>query len=199
MNTQFDKALSGFTTVDNKQASAFGSLTEYAHSVVKECVGSSEAVTAVLKSAIKGEEGAFRAAHPKLTEMPASYRSAKSVIMSAVSAGVCLVDGEGKVRGKSELEKLTKEGKEKKPAVQRFETMLTNAGNVFAEVDTLDDVRQCKALVDILRDMVGKAEASLMGAVHREKAELSADDKAFIAAELQAKAKALASNMGVAH
>ena len=188
MNTQFDKALSGYVSAENKGATAFGSLLQYAYDVVKEQTGDSKAVANVLGNSVKGEELAFRSVHPKLKEFPVSYRTAKSVIMSAVKAGVALVDAAGKLRAKSELEALVKEGKEKKSAVQRFETLMSNAGNVFAEVDTLEDVRQCKALVAILADMVCKAEASLIGASHREKAALSDEDKAFIAAELMAKA-----------
>lgn len=194
MNTQFDKALSGYVAAENKGATAFGSLLQYAYDVVKEQTGDSKAVANVLGNSIKGEEAAFRVAHPKMAEFPTSYRTAKSVIMSAVKAGVSLVDAAGKLRAKSELEALVKEGKEKKSAVQRFETLMSNAGNVFAEVDTLDDVRQCKALVAILADMIVKAEASLIGASHREKAELTDEDKAFMAAELQA--RALAAGMG---
>lgn len=196
MNTQFDKALSGFVAADNKGASAFGSLIQYAYDVVKEQTGDSKAVANVLGNGIKGEELAFRSAHPKLKEFPTAYRSAKSVIMSAVKAGVALVDAAGKLRAKSELEALVKEGKSPKSAVQRFETTMTTAGNIFAEVDTLDDVRQCKALVAILADMVCKAEAALIGATHREKAPITDDDKAFMAAEIQA--RALAAGMGAA-
>ena len=196
MNTQFDKALSGYVAAENKGATAFGSLLQYAYDVVKEQTGDSKAVANVLGNGIKGEELAFRSVHPKLKEFPVSYRTAKSVIMSAVKAGVALVDAAGKLRSKSELEALVKVGKEKKSAVQRFETLITNAGNVFAEVDTLEDVRQCKALVAILSDMVCKAEASLIGASHREKADLSDEDKAFMAAELQA--RALAAGMSAA-
>lgn len=182
MNPQFDKAVSGYVSVDNKASSAFGALVDFAHAVIKEVAGDSEAISSVLKNAINGQEREYRVSHPKLKEFPTAYRSAKSVISAAVKAGVSLVDADGAIRSKSELERLTKEGKEKKPAVVRFETLLTNAGNVFAEVDALDEVRQCKVLVAVLADMVMKAEASMLGAMHREKAAPTAEDEQMLKA-----------------
>lgn len=188
MNTHFVASVDGFVTVGNKMNKAFGSLMEFAYSVVKEAVGDAESIKGVLKNAVDGEEKAYRAAHPKHKEWPTAYRTAKSAIISAVGAGVSLVDAKGNLRGKSELEKLTKEAKGDKMPVDKFAGAMKTAGDIFAKVEGLEDVRKCKALLAMLADTVCKAEAALVGVTHREKAPLSAEDKAFIAAELQAKA-----------
>jgi hypothetical protein len=188
MNTQFDKALSAFVSVDKKTVNAFGTLSAFAYSIVKEVTGDGETVKNVLKNAFTAEETAFRTANPKAEAFPGTYRSAKSTLLSAVAAGVSLVDAKGNALGKSELEELTKATKDEKSDVQKFETAIGSASKIFAKVDGLDDIRKCKALMLVLADAVVKAEASAKGAEHREKAPLSADDKAFIAAELMAKA-----------
>lgn len=194
-NAAFATSVNEFAATERKAGKAFGSLMTYSHDVIREVTGDSKAVADVLKNSLTAEEKTYRAEYDAshrtaLGDMPGAYRSAKSVIMSAVKAGVSLVDGDGKLRSKSDLEKSVKELRSEKSALEKFCGALDTAEKVFADIDTLDDVRKCKATMAVLVDMILKAEASMVGSKHREKAPLSAEEKAFIAAELQAKAAA---------
>ena len=170
-NVTFAKSLDSFVAVERKGASAFGTLVEFAHSAVQAYMATVEACTteqqsAALKNSITAEEAAYRVEHPKMAEFPTSYRSAKSVIMSAVKAGVSLVDDKGEYKGKTALENDTKaaKGDSGKTAAEKFAIAMSTATNVFAEVDTLEDIRKCKALMTLLAESIVKAEAAAIAA-----------------------------------
>jgi hypothetical protein len=164
-NITFAKSVDAFVATEKKGANAFGSLVEFAVSVLKE-VASSDAknVAIVLGNTIDTAEKEYRTENPKLENMPTSYRSAKSVIMSAVKNGVSLVDENGKSKGKSELETDTKEAKgdSGKTELQKFTSTMTTAASIFAKLDTLSDVQQAKELVKQLASMCIKVEAELI-------------------------------------
>ncbi len=167
-NTTFAKSVDAFVVSQNKGASAFGLLVTFAHELMTSgVVGKAEVV---LKNTLDVEEKTYRAEHPKVTEMPVAYRSAKSVVVNAVKHGVPLMDEAGKPMGKSALEKLTKEAKgEGKTPAEKFAIAINTATTVFADVDTLEDVRKCKALLAMLVDSVVKAEAAAIAAAAEAK------------------------------
>ena len=149
--------------------SAFGTLSTFAYLTVKDVVLAKDAADA-LKNNITVEEASYRTEHPKMESFPTAYRSAKSVIMAAVLAGVSLVDEQGKPLGKSALEAATKEAKgDTKSEFDKFSSTLSTAQNIFAKIDTLEDIRKCKALVAMLVDSVVKAEAAAVSAAASSK------------------------------
>jgi len=70
--------------------------------------------------------------------MPNSYRSAKSVILKAISRGVHLHNEEGKLRGKTELEKAIRDSK-------------------LAIKETLSAVEKARSKLQSCRDLLGGA------------------------------------------
>ena len=169
-NTTFAKSVDAFVTAQNKGVSAFGSLSTFAYLCVKDLAVAPKEQADVLGNSIRVEEATYKSEHPKMDSFPTAYRSAKSVIMAAVKAGVSLVDEQGKPVGKSELEKATKEAKgDGKSEYEKFVSTMATAQNIFAKVDTLEDIRKCKALVAMLVDSVVKAEAAAISAVAESK------------------------------
>lgn len=156
-NATFAKSVDSFVNAEKKGMGAFNTLVEYSHNVVCAATNPSDA----LKSAIKDDETTYRAEHSALESMPAAYRSAKSVILSAVKAGVSLIRADGTYKGKSELEKECAASKSEKTAVEKFVIAINTATSVFADVDTLEDTLKCKAVLTLLADMVVRAEAAL--------------------------------------
>jgi hypothetical protein len=166
MHTTFVKAADQFVSVNKQANNAFGNLSDYAYAVIKDKLAAldTEGVVNVLKSTIGADENEYKAAHPRLKEFPPTYRSAKSVIMSAVKAGVSLVDDKGQRKGKTELEQETKEAKGEKSAIDKFQSAIATATAIFAKMDNVGDVRKAKALLTVLADSVVKAEKAMVEA-----------------------------------
>ena len=152
-NVIFAKSVDSFVGMERKGANAFGTLVEFAYLSVKDLTEDVDAGD-VLGNAVKAEEAAYRVEHPKMEAFPTSYRSAKSVVLAAVKAGVSLVREDGSYKGKSELEKETKEGKSSKTPVEKFQVAMNTASAVFAKCETLEDMAQCKALLEVLAAQV---------------------------------------------
>jgi len=192
MNTNFSEAVNKYATLDKGANKAFGFLSAFAYDVIRSLTGDSEAVANVLGNSIKAEETAYRteynAKHPKapLANFPAAYRSAKSTIVSAVKAGVSLVDADGQLHSKGDLIALTKQAVDPKSELEKFTSTIATATKIFAKIDSLDDVRKAKALVVILADQVMKAEAHMGGGKHREKAPMTEEEKKELATLLKA-------------
>ncbi len=164
-NATFAKSVDAFRSAESKGVSAFGTLCLFAAEHRADMLTSKpeskpEALAAALKNALTTEENTYKG-EKKLTEMPTAYRSAKSVILSAVLYDVALLDDEGKPVGKSALEKAVKDAKPDsgKSELAKFQSTMATAASIFAKVDTLHDIQQCKELVRQLADMVLKAEA----------------------------------------
>jgi hypothetical protein len=166
-NATFAKSVDAFRAAEKSVGNAFGTLSTF----VQECVAAkrsempevkSEALGNVLKNLLTAEENAYKG-EKRLTEMPTAYRSAKSVLVQAVSLGIALVDEEGKQVGKSALEKAIKDGKPStKSEFDKFKSTMVTADAIFAKLDTLHDIQQAKELVRQLADKVLKAEATRM-------------------------------------
>jgi epoxyqueuosine reductase QueG len=170
-NVTFAKSVDAFVAAQNKQVNAFGTLSAFAYAIVKELTVVPTEQADVLKNAVSVEEQAYKAEHPKMAEFPTTYRSAKSVIMSAVKYGVSLVDEHGKPVGKSALEAAVKDAKgdSGKPELDKFRSTMATAAAIFAKLDTLSDVQAAKLLVTELASMVVKAEATLITAAASSK------------------------------
>lgn len=165
MNTTLTIALDRAFAAQSKGEGSFGSLVEFAHEYTSALTTVGEALRLALKGAIEGEEQAYEKAHAgKSVKTLAAWRSAKSVVLAAVEAGIALVDEKGKPIGKTALEKAIKETRSPKSNVEKFAIAMNTASAVFAKVDTLADVMQCKALLAVLADQVVKAEAAAKAA-----------------------------------
>jgi hypothetical protein len=174
MNTIFAKSLDSYIAADKRNLNAFGTLVTFAQEQVTaapaDVASNAAKLSAVLKNAIADNEAEYRKANPKLAEFPTNYRTAKSVILSAVKAGVSLVDADGKSKGKSALEKEVADGKaDTKPEIEKFTSTMATAAAIFAKLDTLSDVQKAKELVRQLADMVVKAEAAMIAAAAETK------------------------------
>ena len=168
MHTTFIKAADRFVSINKQANTAFGDLSDYAYAVIKDKLATLDTVgvVSVLKSCFTADEDEYRVAHPQLKEFPTTYRSAKSVLMNAVKAGVSLVDEAGKRLGKTALEQATKEAKgdSEKSAIDKFQVAIATATAVFAKMDNVGDVRKAKALLTVLADSVIKAEKAMVDA-----------------------------------
>lgn len=170
MHTTFSKAVDTFVVASNKQGNAFGTLVDFCHCATVDNIRAGMApdeVCDVLKNSVKTQEQEYRALHPKMQEFPAAYRSAKSVIMSALKAGISLVDDKGKYKGKTALEQEIKAGKDEKSELQKFQSSIDTASKIFAKIDNLGDIRQAKALTAVLVDMILKAERASVTVVEQ--------------------------------
>ena len=165
MHTTFQSSIDTFVSAKNKGEGAFGKLADYCHAATKDNIlsgMSGEAVADVLKGQIKVQEQEYRNQHPRMEEFPSAYRSAKSVILKALQHGVLLVDEKGKIKGKTALEKEINGMKEPKSEIAKFQSTIDTASKILDKIDNLGDVRQAKALVAILADLVLKSERSMM-------------------------------------
>ena len=90
-----------------------------------------------------------------VSKMPGAYRSAKTVINKALAAGVELLDSDGNPRGKSEIEKETREAQPEKSNVDKLLTCLTTVSNLLDKAkDEGEDLAQVRGL---LADLYTKA------------------------------------------
>lgn len=160
-NVQYAKSLDAYLRADNITGNAFADLVHY---VVAHALADvrAEDQAEVLGNMLKKQEGEYKA-EKKLDSMPTAYRSAKSVIVKAVTLGVSLVDAKGKARGKSELESECKEkAGDSKPEIQKFTSTMATAMSIFAKLDTLHDVDVAYKLVEELANAVVKARAEMI-------------------------------------
>lgn len=67
----------------------------------------------------------------KGAEIPSTYRSNKSVLLSALKGGVDLFDENGKARGKTDVEKALKEGKADKPHMDKVRSTLDTFAKLY--------------------------------------------------------------------
>lgn len=152
-------SLNAYLQGEKKQGNGYGKLIQFA----AECINGIEDTkkAEVLKNTLQAAEGEYKIGM-KVERMPAAYRSAKSVIVTAVSMSICLTDAEGKYKGKTELEKEIKEAKPGKPEFEKFKASMNTATLIFGKLDALDDVRNAKELVRQLADLVIKTEAAML-------------------------------------
>jgi hypothetical protein len=155
----FVDSVNAYVQGEKKQGSGYGKLIEFASTLTNSVEDTKQ--LDVLKSTLETAEGEYKKGM-KAERMPAAYRSAKSVIVTAVSMSISLIDEEGKYKGKTQLEKEIKEGKPGKPEFEKFKSAMNTATLIFGKLDTLDDVRNAKELVRQLADLVIKTEASMM-------------------------------------
>lgn len=155
-------SLNAYVQGEKKQGNGYGKLISFAFELTHSIEDTTK--VDVLKSTLQTAEESYKATN-KVERMPAAYRSAKSVIVTAVSMSISLVDAEGKYKGKTELEKEIKEGKPGKPEFEKFKGAMNTATLIFGKLDTLDDVRNAKELVRQLADLVIKTEASMIAEV----------------------------------
>ena len=168
MHTTFSKAVDTFVVASNKGTNAFGTLADYCHASTKSNIEARmdpNEVGSILKNNLKAQEQEYKAAHPKCDEFPVAYRTAKSVLLKAVSMGIALVDAKGKLKGKSALEAEIKAGKDEKSELEKFQNAVETAGKIFAKIDTVADIRQAKAITALLVDAILKAERASVAVV----------------------------------
>ena len=158
----FVESINAYVAGEKKASNAFGKLIEFADVVT--CAIEDSKRLDVLKNTTKAGEDEFKKANKEM-RMPAAYRSAKSVIVTAVSLSIALKNEDGKYKGKTELEKEIKEGKPGKPEFEKFKASMNTATLIFGKLDALDDVRNAKELVRQLADLVIKTEASMMSEI----------------------------------
>jgi hypothetical protein len=162
----FVESINAYVAGEKKASNAFGKLIEFADVVT--CAIEDSKRLDVLKSMTKTGEDEFKKASKEM-HMPAAYRSAKSVITTAVALSIALKNADGKYKGKTELEKEIKEGKVGKSEFEKFKSSMNTATLIFGKLDALDDVRNAKELVRQLADLVIKTEAAM-----REEVKLAA-------------------------
>ncbi len=149
MNPNFKQAVTAAKTIESRSGGLWTALVLFAGDVLKNNMGVACDISADFK---KEEQQASTEMRYEVTKN-STYRSNKCVIVNAVEAGVSLFDSKGKPRGKTEVEKELKEGKEKKPAMSRFQTVLKSADTIADELLDSDCILAA-ALVQALLDKV---------------------------------------------
>lgn len=116
---------------------------------------SGEELKAKMSETLKHDEKVYRKMHPKTPKLGTigAYRSAKSVILAAIEQGISLVDGEGKVRGKTEIEKQLKELKVEKTPMEKFRLMHSS---LSAIASVLTDSAELKEAAQLVEDLYAK-------------------------------------------
>lgn len=108
----------------------------------------------VLKDAFKAQEQKYKEQGVNLPEM-GSYRSSKSVVMSAFKLGVPVMVGD-KVRGKTEVEKDIKALKEKELPIDTIKRAFTLIGKKIGECNS---VEEANTIYMLAKDAFAQAEA----------------------------------------
>lgn len=170
MNKDFEKAAGAAMSMVKKGEGMFGFLVQFVVATMANATCKEEERADVLKEEFKDNENAYAKAHekqPKLSTV-GSYRSAKSVLVQAVEKHVVLLDGKGKPRGKTDIEKELKELKEEKNPLEKFRTAMHTATNVADKLENDTDVglayTECKALLDKLADIYTAMKPDLLKA-----------------------------------
>lgn len=118
----------------------------------------------VYKAGDYDEMKAEFASHEKLTKESkdvalqkiGAYRSAKSVVMASMEYGVNLVDKNGAVRGKTEVEKDIREQRsEETTPLQRFQTSVNRA---TGQMDKVKDAQEIAAAYVLAKQLFQHAE-----------------------------------------
>lgn len=107
-----------------------------------------------LKDAFKAQEQKYKEQGVNLPEM-GSYRSSKSVVVSAFKLGVPVMVG-GKVRGKTEVEKDIKALKEKEQPIDTIKRAYTLIGKKIGECNS---VEEANTIYMLAKDAFAQAEA----------------------------------------
>lgn len=139
-NVHYTAALKAVVASESKASNFWQSLVLF---VMDEKPASKDA----LKGAFEREEKAQTVTKKKLSTFGA-YRSAKSVITSALVYDVALMDGE-KVRGKTEVEKDIKAMKANdKTELDKFKATLNTANAIGIKLETEADLSEAFVLAD---------------------------------------------------
>lgn len=97
-----------------------------------------------------------------------TFRSAQSVILKARANDVKLLDDNGKVRGKTEVEKeckaLEEESKDGKPAIDKFKTTMNTANALADKLEAKDCVVAAALVQDLLAKLVEMCKPTLQQA-----------------------------------
>lgn len=161
LHTTYVDSVKQFVSTENKAAKAFNTLLSYADATLINIQQETAAETAsVMRDLFKAQEK--EAQDQKIVDtFPTAYRSAKSVILSAVNCGISLRDSDGNLKGKSAIEKETKEAKEPVSELVKFQRALANASQSLAKMSTRSEIVQAEANLLILCDQVMKAKAAM--------------------------------------
>jgi hypothetical protein len=140
-------AIVAFGKVDKQASNAWNTLAESLSMVRDE---------ATFKSVTSTAEGEYKTNNPRVEVLPGSYRSAKSVCLAAIKAGVALVDEKGRAKGKTAVEKEIKEGKAEKSASEKAKALIASLTAVCDKADTAE--------LAIIKRMVAEMYSAKFGA-----------------------------------
>jgi len=107
-----------------------------------------------LKAAFKVQEQKYKEQGVNLPEL-GSYRSSKSVVVTAVKLGIAIMVGD-KVRGKTEVEKDIKALKEKEQPIDTIKRAFTLIGKKIGECNS---VEEANTIYMLAKDAFAQAEA----------------------------------------
>ncbi len=99
---------------------------------------------------IKGAAEEYTLAHPRAPKLGdiGAYRSAKSLVLSAIGADVTLLNSNGKVKGKTELTDEINAKKVEKSAIEKFRIVHTNMASVGDKLLTLSELEEATKLLE---------------------------------------------------
>lgn len=109
------------------------------------------------KARFEEEEERVETAHKQSPKEFGAYRTAKSVCLSAIKYKVALFDGEGKVRGKTAVEKDLKAAKaSEKPAIDKWQATFNSLNSLTNDLEGLEDLNVAFTNIDALRNKLAE-------------------------------------------
>lgn len=152
----FDKAADAAVSMQKKGTGMFGNLVMFVSEKAEtHCVVHKDDLAAMFKE----REAIYQKEHknaPSLGSVGA-YRSAKSVLLSAVEYSIPIKEINGKPRGKTDIEKDIKDAKAPKPDIEKFYTAMSTASNVADKLHTHTDIGLAFTATKALADKLAKA------------------------------------------
>lgn len=151
----FTSAADAAIASEKKAGNLWLNLAGWVATEIAPMVQGKEDARELVKGAIDNAQEGYAEAHPKAKKLSeiVAYRSAKSVVLKAIECKITLVNDNGKVKAKSEVEAEIKEGKEEKTPIEKFRIVSTSlasiADNLLTESELLEAIM-------VLNDMKNK-------------------------------------------
>lgn len=123
-------------------------------------------VRPMLEAGFKSQEMAFYETTKNRVGKLAAYRSNKSVLLAAAEYGIVLLDGDGKVKGKTAVEKEIKEAKGEKTPMEKFKVVMGTLATVADKLVMEGDLGEAALLTDNL----SKALLTRYNIIHKKAA-----------------------------
>jgi hypothetical protein len=151
LNGNYVNAVKAVKILDSKAGSLFKNIGLF---VVDVAYGNGLPATGTdIKPVFKAQEMMASVEHKVAMGENSTYRVVKNLLVNCVAKGVSIVDANGKLKGKTELEKELALLKEEKSAIEKFKATMGTAEKIAAQLDARD-IPNALAMIKSLMDSV---------------------------------------------